>query len=64
MGLFTLPFIGFLITPNNARVQVILGLNSQAKELWKALQYESPTFYFPQANAFPGHIWDKLFYLC
>lgn len=58
MGLFILSFIDFLFTSNNIRVQVILGWNSQVKEPWRTLQFESQMFYIPQENVFPGHIWE------
>lgn len=45
MGLFILPFVDFLITANNIRLQVILSWNSQVKEPWKTLQFESQMFY-------------------
>lgn len=63
MGLFILPFIDFLITSSNIRVQVILSLNSQVKEPRKTLQFESQMFYIRQENVFPGHIWDEMLYL-
>lgn len=58
-NIFPLLFLGFIVTPDKAKVQVSSSLSSQAKEPWKILQFKSKIFYIPLASVFPEHIWDK-----